>query len=71
MDAGVAVTLIHFQHAHGVVVSLGADAREAVDAVLTGSAVVARVAGTLVDVDVAHSPCVSWLAGTFIAIDLV
>jgi len=56
MDAGVAVALIHFGQALGVVEALGAEAGEAVDAVLAGAPVVAGVAGALVDVDVAHAP---------------
>lgn len=56
MDAGVAVALIHFGQALGVVEALGAEAGEAVDAVLARAPIVAGVAGALVDVDVAHAP---------------
>lgn len=56
MDAGVAVALIHFREALGVVEALGAQAGEAVDAVLARAPVVAGVAGTLINVDVAHAP---------------
>lgn len=56
MDAGVAVALVHFGQALGVMEALGAEAGEAVDAVLAGAPVVAGVAGALVDVDVAHTP---------------
>ena len=56
VDAGVAVALVHFGQALGVMEALGAEAGEAVDAVLACAPVVARVAGALVDVDVAHAP---------------
>lgn len=56
VDAGVAVALIHFRQALGVVEALGADAGEAVDAILARAPVVAWVTGTLIDVDVAHAP---------------
>lgn len=56
VDAGVAVTLVHFRQTLGVVEALGADAGEAIDAILAGAPVVAGVAGALVDVDVAHAP---------------
>lgn len=56
MDAGVAVALVHFGQALGVVEALRAEAGEAVDAVLARAPVVAGIAGTLVDVNVAHAP---------------
>lgn len=56
MDAGVAVALVHFRQALGVMEALGAQAGEAVDAILAGAPVVAGVAGTLINVDVAHAP---------------
>lgn len=57
MDTGVAAALVDLGQAGGAVVALGAVAREAVDAVLTGAPVVAGVARALVDVHVAHAPC--------------
>lgn len=61
VDAGVAVALIHFGQALGVVEALGAEAGEAIDAILACAPVVAGAAGTLVDVDVAHPP---WQRGS-------
>lgn len=52
-------------------VTLRADASKAVDAVPTSTAIVARVAGTFINVNIAHPSCVSWLTGAFIAIDPV
>ena len=54
VDTGVAQALVDLGEAGGVVVTVGARAGEAVDAVLAGAAVVAGVGGTLVHVDVAH-----------------
>lgn len=56
VDAGVAVALIHFGQALGVMEAFGAEAGEAVDAILACAPIVAWVAGTLIDVDVAHAP---------------
>lgn len=55
VDAGVAVALIHFRQALGVMETLRAEAGEAVDAILARAPVVAGVAGALIDVDVAHA----------------
>lgn len=57
MDAGVAVALIDFRQACGVVVALRAAAGEARDAILTGAPIVAGAACTLINVDIAHAPC--------------
>lgn len=56
VDAGVAVALIHFGQALGVMEALGAEAGEAIDAILACAPIVARIAGTFIDVDVAHAP---------------
>lgn len=57
MDAGVTEALVDLREAGGVVEALRTQAGEAVDAVHTGSAVVAGVDGALVDVDVTHGAC--------------
>lgn len=57
VDAGIAVALIHFGQALGVMEALGAEAGEAIDAILARAPVVAGVAGALVNVDVAHAAC--------------
>lgn len=57
MDARVAAALVHLRQAGGVVVALGAEAGEAVDAVDARAPVVTGVDGTVVDVDVAHCSC--------------
>lgn len=54
MDAWVAPTLIHLRQTGGVVVALRAQAGVAVDTVDAGSAIVTRVDGTVIDVDVTH-----------------
>lgn len=56
VDAGVAEALVHLGKARGVVVTFRTHAGEVVDAVDASSAVVTRVDGTLVDVEVAHRP---------------
>lgn len=56
MNARVAPALIHLRQAGGVVVALGAQAGEAVDSIHAGPSVVTGVDGTVVDVDVTHSP---------------
>lgn len=71
MDAGVAVTLVDLGQTRGIVVAFGAAAGEASDAILTGAPIVAGAACTLVNVDVAHAPCVAWLAGALVAVNLV
>lgn len=71
MDAGVTVALIDLGQARGIVVAFGAAAGEASDAILTGTPIVAGAACTLINVDVAHAPCVAWLAGTLVAVNLV
>lgn len=57
VDAGTAEALVHLGETCGVMVTFGTHAGEAVGAVDTGAAVVARVDGTFVDVDVTHRPC--------------
>ena len=57
MDAGVAAALVHLRQTGGVVVALRAQASEAVDAVDARAAVVTRVDGALIDVDVTHRSC--------------
>lgn len=54
MDARVAETLVDLRETGGVLVTLRTHAGEAVDAVDAGAAVVARVDGAFVDVDVTH-----------------
>lgn len=54
VDAGVAETLVDLREAGGIVVAIGTHAGEAVGAVDTRAAVVARVEGALVYVDVTH-----------------
>lgn len=54
MDAGVAATLIHLRQTSGVIVTLWAEAGEAVDAVNACAPIVTGVDGTLIDVDVTH-----------------
>lgn len=71
MDAGVTVALVDLGQARGIVVAFGAAAGEASDAILTGTPIVAGAACTLVNVDIAHAPCVAWLAGTLVAVNLV
>lgn len=56
MDAGIAEALVHLGEARGIMVTFGAHAGEGVDAVETSAAIVTRVAGTFVDVDVTHCP---------------
>lgn len=71
VDAGVTEALVDLRETSGVVVSLGTDTGEAIDAIDTSAPIVAGVDGALVDVDVAHGPSVTRLAGTFITIDFV
>lgn len=71
VDAGVTEALVDLGEARGVVVPLGTDAGEAVDAVDAGAPIVAGVDGALVDVDVAHGSGVARFTGAFIAIDFV
>lgn len=54
MDAGVTTALVHLGQTRGVVVALGAQTGEAVDAINTRAPIVTWVNGALVDVDVAH-----------------
>ena len=54
VDAGVTEALVDLGEACGVVVPLGTDAGEPVDAVNAGAPVVAGADGALVDVDVTH-----------------
>lgn len=56
MDAWVAPTLIHLRQTSSVVVALRAQAGEAVNSVDTSPSVVTGVDGTVIDVDVTHSP---------------
>lgn len=56
VDAGIAEALIHLGEARGVMVTFGTHAGEAVDAVNTSAAIVTRVGGTFIDVDVTHHP---------------
>lgn len=60
MNARIAEALVDLREAGGVVVTLRTCAGEAVDAIDTGSAVAAGVAGTLVNVDVTHG---AWKEG--------
>lgn len=71
MDAGIAEALVDLGEASGIMVTFWTHAGEAVDAINTGAAIVARVDGTLVDVDVTHGTCVARFTGTLVAIDLV
>lgn len=52
-------------------IALSAQTSEAIDSIHTGSAIVAGVDGTFIDIDVAHFPCVSRFAGTLVPIYLV
>jgi len=54
VDAGVAAALVHLRQTGGVVVALGAQAAEAVDAVHARAPVVTGVDGAIIDVDVTH-----------------
>lgn len=56
VDAGIAEALVHLGEASGVMVTFGAHASEAVDAINTSAAIVTQVGGTFVDVDVTHRP---------------
>lgn len=56
VDAWVAPTLIHLRQTGSVIVALRAQAGEAVDSVNASPSVVTRVDGTVIDVDVTHSP---------------
>lgn len=56
MDAWVAPTLIHLRQTGGIIVALRTQAGEAVDSVDASPSVVTRVDGTVIDVDVTHSP---------------
>lgn len=60
VDAGTAEALVHLGETCGVMVTFGTHAGEAVGAVDTGAAVVARVDGTFVDVDVTHRAYNRW-----------
>lgn len=57
VDAGITEALVDLGEAGGVMVTLWAQAGEAVDAVDTSATVVARVDGALIDVNVTHGPC--------------
>lgn len=57
VDAGVAKALVDLREAGGIVEAIRTQAREAIDFVHTGAAVVAGVNGALVNVDVTHGAC--------------
>lgn len=57
MDAGITEALVDLGEAGGVMVTLWTQAGEAVDAVDTSAAIVARVDGALIDVNVTHGAC--------------
>lgn len=71
MYAGVAATLVNLGQTGGIIVSLWAQAGEAIDAIHTCASIVTGVDGTVVNVDVTHCSCVTGLACTFIAIYFV
>lgn len=71
VDAGIAEALVDLGETCGIMVSLRADTGEAIDTINTSAPIVARVDGTLINVDVTHGTGVTWLTGTFIAIDFV
>lgn len=57
VDAGVAQALVDLREAGGVVVTVRANAGEAVDSVDAGASVSAGVGGTFIDVNVTHRTC--------------
>lgn len=56
MDAGIAEAFVHLGEACGIIVTFWTLAGKGVDAVETSAAIVTRVDGTFVDVDVTHCP---------------
>lgn len=57
MYAGVAATLVNLGQAGGIIVSLWAQAGEAIDAIHTCASIVTGIDGTVVNVDVTHCSC--------------
>lgn len=57
MYAGVAATLVNLGQTGGIIVSLWAQAGEAIDAIHTCASIVTGVDGTVVNVDVTHCSC--------------
>lgn len=57
MDARVAAAFIHLRQTRMSLEALRTGALEAIDKVFTGPSVAARVAGTFIDVNVAHFSC--------------
>lgn len=71
MDARIAEALVDLGEAGFIMVTFWAHTGEAVDAIHTGAAIVARVDCTLVDVNVTHGTSVAGFTGTLVAIDLI
>lgn len=71
MDTGITEALVDLGETCGIMVSLRTDTGEPIDTINTSAPIVARVDGTLINVDVTHGPGVTRLTSTFIAIDFV
>lgn len=71
VDARITEALVDLGETCGITVSLRTDTGESIDTINTSAPIVARVDGTLINVDVTHGPSVTRLTGTFIAIDFV
>lgn len=57
MDTWIAKALVDLGEAGDIMITFWTDTGEAIDAVDTGAAIVAGVAGALINVDVTHGPC--------------
>lgn len=71
MNARVTNTLIELRLAGGPMIAIKTLTGKTVDSIDTRSSIVTGVDGTLINIEVTHFSCVSWLTGTLVSIDLV
>lgn len=71
MDTRITEALVDLEEACSVMVSIRTLTGEAVVAISAGATIAARVASTLINVNVTHGTSVTWLTSTLIAINSV